>query len=112
TGRPCARARPSPCGAAGRGGAMRSASRDVDELLAEPPLGNRYRHERLAVRPRDDVDPQLPAIPWLELDAVGDGAAVDGALLREDHLRPHRRLRVLEEELVVCGVEARFDERR
>ena len=48
----------------------------------------------------------LPALARVELDPEADAAAVDPPRSREDDLRPHRPVGILEHELVALGVEA------
>ena len=85
---------------------------DPRELVAEPPLGH-ARDDLRPVEERDDVQPEIPALARLQLQAVDDASAVDLALPRQDHLRPrgHTRL-VLEQELVVGLVVLQLDGRR
>src|SRR5207248_1096531 len=69
-------------------------------LLAEAPLCRPGRN-RVAVDRREDVEPQLPALPWCELEPVNDLRALDRSAVREDHLGPRASRSLLEHELVV-----------
>ena len=82
---------------------------DVRTFVAEMLLDGR-RRRLLAAQRGDDVDPQLPALPRLELDRKPDRAPVALARAGEDHLGPRVPRAVLRQhELVavalahICG---------
>jgi hypothetical protein len=83
------------------------------DLLAEAPLCEARRH-RLAVREREHVDVELPALARLERDAVADQAVRRLPALREDDLgRVHEvRVDVLDQELIALVVEGAAQPRR
>ena len=84
---------------------------DPPPLLAEAPVG-RARLHGIVVERRDDVDLELPGRPRLELDPIAHLALLDLPALGEDHLGPRLGRVVLEHELVLLVVEARFAELR